>query len=351
MLAGEYHRQTGDTAFLDSIWPNIELALRWLETYGDPDGDGFVEYARHSPQGLVHQGWKDSKDAVFHADGSQADGPIALCEVQAYAYAAHRGAADIALALGKGERARALLMSAEELRERFERTYWSEEIGTYVLALDGKKRPCRVRSSNAGHCLLTGIADQERARRVVQTLLREDSFSGWGIRTVAASEIQYNPMSYHNGSVWPHDNALIAAGMARYGFKDAVVKILTGLFDASLSTDLHRLPELFCGFIRRPNEGPTLYPVACAPQSWAAASVFLLLQASLGLSIIGADSRIRLVNPVLPEFLERIRVRNLRVGKASVDLLFERHPPDVGVRVLRMDGQVIIEKSTTASPI
>ena len=351
LLAGEYYQVTGDLGFIRSIWRHIELALTWMETYGDVDKDGFVEYARRSAQGLEQQGWKDSKDSVHHEDGTLAEGPIALCEVQAYVYGARLGAAKMALSLGLRDRADELLLLAEDLRQRFEKTFWLEELSTYALALDGQKRPCRVRSSNVGHCLHTGITDPERARRVAQVFLQEECFSGWGIRTVASSEVRYNPMSYHNGSIWPHDNAVIAAGLARFGQKEPVLKILTGLFDASLFMDLNRLPELFCGFARRPGEGPTLYPVACAPQAWAAGAVFLLLQACLGLSIHGATGRLILNNPTLPEFLQEVRVANLRVGKASVDLLFQRHPPDVSVRVLRMDGQVTIEKTGVGSAI
>ena len=273
------------------------VGLEWIDKYGDIDGDGFVEYARHSPTGLVQQGWKDSADSVFYNDGVLADGPIALCEVQGYVFAAKRMAAQLALALGYPERAAELWRQADTLQRRFEAVFWSETLSSYVLALDGKKRPCEVRTSNAGHCLLTGIAGPERAWLTAQTLMREDLFTGWGVRTLGSSEVRFNPMSYHNGSVWPHDNALVAWGIARYGFKEPVHKILTGLFDASLFVDLHRLPELFCGFVRRTGEGPTLYPVACAPQAWAAGSVFLLLQACLGLSIHGADERIRLLRP------------------------------------------------------
>ncbi|MGH7232629.1 MAG: amylo-alpha-1,6-glucosidase [Nitrospiraceae bacterium] len=351
MLAGDYYQLTGDVAFIRSIWPNIDLALQWLDTYGDADRDGFVEYARHTPQGLDQQGWKDSKDSVFHADGTLAEGPIALCEVQAYVYGSRIAAAHMALSLGMSERADALLRHAEELRQRFEQLFWCEDLSTYVLALDGKKRPCRVRTSNAGHCLLTGIVNVERAWRMAQGLLEDDCFSGWGIRTLAASEVRYNPMSYHNGSVWPHDNALIASGFARYGLKEPVFKILTGLFDASIFLDLHRLPELFCGFVRRPGEGPTLYPVACSPQAWASGSVFQLLQACLGLSIHGATGRLIFTNPVLPPFLEEVRISNLKVGKATVDLLFQRYPQDVSIRVLRMDGQVVIEKTGAGSSL
>lgn len=342
LLAGEYYRRTGDRAFIRSIWPNIERALDWIDHYGDQDGDGFVEYSQVSPKGLAQQGWKDSQDSVFYADGRLAEPPIALCEVQAYVYAAKQKAAELAAMLGRSERAEQLQREARELQERFERAFWCEELATYVLALDGHKRPCRVRTSNAGQCLFTGIASHEHALRTAETLLAADSFSGWGIRTVSALEARYNPMSYHNGSVWPHDNALIALGLSRYGRKDLVVRVLTGLFDAALFLDQHRLPELFCGFGRRQGEGPTQYPVACSPQAWASASVFLLLQACLGLSIDALEKNICFTHAFLPEFLPEIRIKNLRVANASVDLLLERHPYDVGITVLRRDGEVDI---------
>jgi glycogen debranching enzyme len=340
MLAGAYYERTADLSFIQTLWPHIELALAWIDTYGDPDGDGFVEYLRQSPTGLVQQGWKDSHDSVFHADGSLAAGPIALCEVQGYVYAARRRAAQLAFALGRTSQGEELLRKASELQERFEQDFWCDNLGIYALALDGDKKPCRVRASNAGHCLFTGIASAERARRTTQTLLGEDFFSGWGIRTLAASEVRYSPMSYHNGSVWPHDNALIAAGLARYGLKESVLDILTGLFDASRFLDLERLPELFCGFVRRNGEGPTRYPVACAPQSWAAASVFLLLQASLGLHIDATQARVSFSHPLLPTFLRELQIHDLRVGDASVDLLLQRHAHDVGINVLGRKGNV-----------
>ena len=342
VLAGAYYERTGDRALVESIWPNVEQALRWIDTYGDADGDGFVEYARHSPSGLVQQGWKDSQDSVFHADGTLAEGPIALCEVQGYVYAAKRAAADLALVLGHADRAAALRAQAETLRQRFEETFWCEDLSTYALALDGKKRPCRVRTSNAGQCLWSGIVSPERAQRVAGTLMREESFSEWGIRTVASTEARYNPMSYHNGSVWPHDNALIAFGLARYRQHEEVLRILTGLFDASIFFELHRMPELFCGFSRRPGEGPTLYPVACAPQAWAAAAVFLLLQSCLGLHIDGVRRLISFRYPMLPPSLKKIRLSNLRVGDAAVDLRLERHRNDVGLNVVRREGDVEI---------
>ena len=340
MLAGAYYERTGDRTFIESIWPNVELALRWIDTSGDRDGDGFVEYMRHSPTGLVQQGWKDSHDSVFHADGALAEPPIALCEVQGYVYAAKRAASELAAVLGRPEQSAALLRQAEALREKFEHAFWCEDISTYALALDGQKRPCRVRTSNAGHCLLTGIAEREHAHRAAQTLLNHESFSGWGVRTLAASEARYNPMSYHNGSVWPHDNALIAAGLARYGLKDSVLAVTTGMFDASLFMDLHRMPELFCGFGRRPGEGPTLYPVACAPQAWAAGSVFVLLQACLGLTVNAPEAYICFTYPLLPTFLREVQIRGLKVGSASLDLLLLRHGHDVGINVLRREGRV-----------
>jgi glycogen debranching enzyme len=342
MLAGAYYQRTADQAFIESLWPNLEAALHWIDAYGDIDGDGFVEYSRRSPKGLGNQGWKDSHDAVFHADGRMAEGPIALCEVQGYVYAAKCAAAELAMVLGKSKRADELRQQASALWARFDDAFWCEDLDTYAIALDGAKHPCRVRTSNAGHCLMTGIVTPERARRVAQTLLGPDFFSGWGVRTVAATEARFNPMSYHNGSVWPHDNALIAYGLARYGLKQEVLQILNGLSDASHYIDLHRLPELFCGFARRAGEGPTLYPVACAPQAWAAAAVFLLLQACLGLNIQAAESRLSFSYPVLPAFLDEVRIRNLQVGQAVVDLLLLRHDGDVGINVLRREGKIQI---------
>jgi glycogen debranching enzyme len=342
MLASDYYERTGDRAFLESLWPHIERALAWIDTYGDRDGDGFVEYARQTPHGLAHQGWKDSYDSVFHADGQLAKGPIALCEVQGYVYAAKRGAAHLASMLGRAAQAAALHQAAQALQERFEQAFWCEELGTYALALDGAKQPCCVRTSNAGQTLYTGIAHPERARRVAETLFTDEGFCGWGIRTVASSERSYNPMSYHNGSVWPHDNAFIAAGLARYGFTELVIKVLTGLFEASHAMELHRLPELFCGFARHPGGTPTLYPVACAPQAWASASLFWLIQSCLGMSFRQAARQLLFKAPLLPPFIQELRLTNLAVGNATVDLVFHRHPEDVGINVARRDGDVYI---------
>jgi glycogen debranching enzyme len=342
MLAGAYWRRSADHAFLKEIWPNVEAALTWMDTYGDTDNDGFVEYQRQSADGLVQQGWKDSYDAVSHSDGTLADGPVALCEVQGYVYAAKREAAGVARALGKVKRAEELKTQAKSLRQRFEQAFWCEELSTYALALDGRKRPCRVRASNAGHCLFTGIAGTERAQRVGQTLMGKDFFSGWGIRTLSSREVRFSAMSYHNGSVWPHDNALIARGFSRYGLREGALKILTGLLDASLFLDLHRLPELFCGFDRRAGQGPTVYPVACSPQSWAAAAVFLILQACLGIRVHASPARVLFRRTMLPESLPRIEIRNLAVGDANADLVIEKEGEGFYVRMLRKQGALDI---------
>ena len=341
MLAHAYYERTADRAFIDRLWPHILAALEWMQTYGDTDGDSFIEYARHNDTGLIQQGWKDSHDSVFHADGTLAEAPISVCEIQGYAFAAWVAASELASATDDG-RAAEWRARAERLRARFEDTFWCESRDTYALALDKYKRPCQVRTSNPGHCLFAGIASQARADRVCRTLMSDASFAGWGIRTVAAGEARYNPMSYHNGSIWPHDNALIAAGLARYGFTEAAARILNAMFDLSEAVDLHRLPELICGFERRGDEHPTLYPVACAPQAWAAGAVHLLLAASLGLRIDARSRRISFTRAQLPRTVEWIQFSHLAVGDARVDLRLERHPHDVGVTVLRREGQVEI---------
>ncbi len=340
VLAGAYFNQTGDLAFIRSLWPNIERALQWIDVYGDADSDGFVEYLSRSDRGLVNQGWKDSNDAVFHEDGQLAQGPIALCEVQGYVYAAKSQAAAMSAALGRDDRAAALRDQAEGLRLRFDQAFWCEELASYALALDGDKRPLRVRASNAGHALFSGIVTKERASRLAQTLMAPEFFSGWGIRTVANQERKYNPMSYHNGSIWPHDNALIAHGLAKYGHKTEVLRIMEGLFETSRFMDINRLPELFCGFMRRPDEAPTLYPVACSPQAWAAGSVFLLLQSCLGLSLRGHPAQVCFLHPCLPDFLQEVRIENLKVGQACLDISIRRYREDVGIHILRRQGNV-----------
>ena len=339
-LAGEYYQRTGDLQLIEGIWPNILAALRWMDKYGDQDGDGFVEYYRRSADGLIQQGWKDSYDSVFHADGRLAEGPIALCEVQGYVYSAKKHAADLAVAMGDEKLASELHMEAAKLRSRFLSKFWSPQLKSYILALDGEKRPCEVRTSNAAHALFSQIADARHARQLMKGIFSPEMFSGWGIRTVATGELRYNPMSYHNGSVWPHDNALIAYGCSRYGNQQAVSKILRGMFDLSYFVDQHRLPELFCGFVKRPDEAPTAYPVACSPQAWASGAVFLLLQSALGLSINALKQELRFCEPVLPDYLQQVRINNLHVGKGVVDVLLIRHEHAVGVNVLKKKGNV-----------
>ncbi|ACM20281.1 glycoside hydrolase [Geotalea daltonii FRC-32] len=346
VLAGAYYRRTGDREFIAGIWENILAALKWIDTYGDADGDGFVEYARHSHHGLLQQGWKDSNDSVFHADGTLAEAPIALCEVQGYVYDAKNSAAILALVMGEESMAARLRKEAEALQQKFNEVFWCDDISFYALALDGQKRPCRVRSSNVGHCLFSGIADFSRAGIIADQLLSEPFYSGWGVRTIANTEKRYNPMSYHNGSIWPHDNALVACGIARYGFTSHAILILEGIFNASLAMDLHRLPELYCGFKRREDLSPILYPMACAPQAWAAASVYLLLQSCMGLEIDAGNRRLRFTYPVLPPFLNEVEIKKLSVGDSRVDIMLRRYQNDVSVNVLRKEGpvEVIITK-------
>lgn len=340
MLAGAYYERTGDLAFIEATWPQLQAALAWIDRYGDTDGDGFVEYERHNPRGLVHQGWKDSDDSVFHADGRAAHGHIALCEVQGYVYAARCAASLLAGRLGDQAAARRFAQQAQDLKDNFNRAFWCAEISTFAIALDGDKRPCQVRSSNAGQLLFCGIVADEHVEAMVRTLMNPASFSGWGVRTLSDNEVRYNPMSYHNGSVWPHDNALIAAGLSRYGYKTQALRILSSLFDASLFLDMCRLPELFSGLRRRSDEGPTAYPSACAPQAWAAAAPFLLLQACLGLRFDGARRQIRFERPVLPDQLGELELSNLRLGDASVDMVLHKHADSVSLTVLRKHGDV-----------
>jgi glycogen debranching enzyme len=340
MLAGAYFRRTADLKTVREIWPHIQAALGWIDKYGDRDGDGFVEYDRQSDNGLSNQGWKDSEDSIFHQDGSLAQGSIALVEVQGYVYAAWLAAADLAVALGEDDMAARLRDRAGDLRRRFDEAFFDEELGTYVLALDGEKQPCRVRASNAGHALFSGIALPERAEAVSRTLMNGHSFSGWGIRTLASGQPRYNPMSYHDGSVWPHDNALIAAGFARYGFRQRAAKVFEGLFSASTAIDVKRLPELFCGFPRQKGRGPVFYPVACSPQAWAAVAPLYLIQSCLGLDFDPAGCRILFDRPMLPSFVDEIVLTNLRVGEERADIALRRSGEQVLVDVLERTGDV-----------
>ncbi|HEX5999560.1 MAG TPA: amylo-alpha-1,6-glucosidase [Hyphomicrobiaceae bacterium] len=342
ILAGSYAQRTGDYELIRELWPAIERALAWIDGPADPDGDGFVEYARAAETGLSNQGWKDSYDSVFHADGRLADGPIALVEVQGYVFLAKRMIAECARRLGQDARAAMLEEQAEALRARFEEAFWCDELGTYAIALDGSKAPCRVRTSNAGHVLFAGIARSDRARHVASCLLRPPFYSGWGIRTVAQGEARYNPMSYHNGSIWPHDSALIGLGLGQYGYRHCVGTIFHGLIEATSYMDDRRIPELFCGFRRRTGRGPTLYPAACSPQAWAAATPFLLVKSMLGLTFEPERRCIRLVRPRLPEFVGDVTVRNLSLGGASADFILHRHGARVALELLRIDPDLAV---------
>jgi glycogen debranching enzyme len=341
MLADAYHARTGDLDLIRGIWPQIEAATAWIGDYGDADRDGFIEYGNRSDVGLTNQGWKDTGDAIFHRNGELAHGPIALVEVQAYCHAAYLGAARLARLLGQAERAVPYERAASDLQHRFDAAFWCEELGTYALALDRDKKQCQVRASNAGHVLFAGLATPERAKQVAATLMSPRGFCEWGIRTVAEGEARYNPMSYHNGGVWPHDNALIATGFARYGLMDEMSRVMTGMFGAATLLPLHRLPELFCGFARRADFGPIGYPVACIPQAWSTASIFALLGAAIGVSFDADAKKVHFRNPVLLDWLPRVQIGNLRLGDAAVDLVLERGGGKaVTVQVNRRDGQI-----------
>jgi glycogen debranching enzyme len=347
--AADYYRWTGDLQTLRELRPALDAALRWIDEYGDRDGDGFVEYERRSPGGLQNQGWKDSHDSVVHADGSLAEGPIALVEVQGYVYLAKVTIADVYAALGDRERATALRDQAGTLREGFNEAFWNAEEGTFALALDGRKRQVASVTSNAGHCLYCAIVDERKASAVAQRLMAPDMFCGWGVRTLSSECPAFNPMSYHNGSVWPHDNAIIASGMKRYGHDDAATRIATALFEVSCSARDFRLPELYCGFDRSERASVVAYPVACIPQAWAAAAPLLLLQTMLGISADAPARALRIERPILPDWLGRIRLDGLRVGDASVRLAFDRDGPVTGFALLGQRGSLTVTMAASES--
>ena len=321
-LAGAYARRTGDLDLIRTLWPNLVAASEWMRDYGDSNGDGLIDYARAAETGLSNQGWKDSEDSIFHRDGRFPKGPIALLEVQGYAYAAWLAMADLGVRLGDA-RAQAWEDHAHEVRFLVEDRFWMEDEGFYAIALDGDGEQVRSIGSNAGHLLFSGLPSAERARRVTRRMLSNEFRSGWGLRTLAKGQARFNPMSYHNGSVWPHDTSLAVAGMARYGERDAVAMIISEIYTAASHFQM-RLPELFCGFDREPGEGPIAYPVACLPQAWAAGSAFLMLQASLGVEIDALEGVVTVTNPTLPNGVDRLAVTDLRVAGSKVDLIFER---------------------------
>ncbi|MDQ2633690.1 MAG: amylo-alpha-1,6-glucosidase [Pseudomonadota bacterium] len=327
-LATSYAQRMGDTAFVDSLWPSLLAATAWIEAVAARSPDGFVTYQRAAGTGLSNQGWKDSHDSVFHADGRIPAGPIALVEVQGYVFAALRGMAELARQRGEEELATGWSARAETLRESVEARFWMEDKGFYCIAIDGNGDQCAVRASNAGHLLFVGLPGPERAARVAEQLLSGHFYSGWGIRTLADDELLFNPMSYHNGSIWPHDTAICGAALARYGGRDAAVRLTSSMFEAAVQFQM-RLPELFCGFVRSPGEAPVAYPVACLPQAWSAGAPFMLLQSCLGLRVDGWTGEITVDRPRLPIGIDSLTVRRLSVGKASVDVHFRR----VGDRV------------------
>jgi glycogen debranching enzyme len=323
MLAGAYEERTDDRALIDGIWDNLLAATAWIEARLERSASGFLDYARGETSGLANQGWKDSGDSIFHADGRIPQGPIAVVEVQGYAYAALMTISTLAARRGDRQRSAQWHDRAQQLLAAIEARFWLDDMGFYAIALDGEGQPCRVRASNAGHLLYCGVATAERGARVADELLSSRFCTGWGIRTLALGEARYNPMSYHNGAIWPHDTALCAAGIARYVGRAPVVSLISEIFEAANHFGM-RLPELFCGFERVTGQGPTPYPVACLPQAWASGSVFMLLQACLGLRIDARRGEVHIERPLLPIGIENLRVRELRIGDASIDLDFQR---------------------------
>ena len=332
MLAGAYARRTGDLAFIDTLWPALLSAAAWIERVGDNNRDGFLDYARGQDTGLSNQGWKDSEDSVFHADGRFPKGPIALVEVQGYAFAAYRAMAELAELRRDDEGMKLWAGRAARMQAAVESKFWMDEQRFYGIAVDGEGALCAVRSSNPGHLLYCGLPSVERAAQVAEQLMTPAFHTGWGVRTLALGQARYNPMSYHNGSIWPHDTALCAAGIARYGHRDAAVKLLRSAFEAAVHFDM-RLPELFCGFRRVRGAPPIAYPVACMPQAWAAGAPFMLLQACLGVEIDGLRGEIHVDRPHLPEGIDEVRLHDIVLGGRRMDLLFQRIGERVGMFV------------------
>lgn len=319
-----YIRWTNDSAFVEQLWPHAQAAARWIIDYGDRDGDGFLEYVTRSDKGLRNQGWKDSRDSISQRDGSLAKAPIALCEVQGYAYAAFNAMSYLATCLNRHDEVQYWHERAQQLQASFLRHFWWEEEDTCYLALDGDKQPCAVVTSNSGHCLWTGIVPEDKAQHLIKRLMRDDMFSGWGIRTLSTQAARYNPLSYHNGSVWPHDTSLAGAGIARYGGKIEAGQLLRAMIETSLHYEDARLPELYCGFPKRPGYGPTRYPVACSPQAWATGAPYMLVGALLGLKPDAEQQCLVLDRPHLPDGINTLEIDGLHVGPRRIHLRFTR---------------------------
>jgi glycogen debranching enzyme len=337
ILLAEYWKWTADLALARALWPTAERVLAWMQQAAESNG-GYLAYARRSPRGLANQGWKDSHDAIMHASGHLAEPPIALAEVQGYQYAALLAAAEMAEVLGIPERGPALRERARRLRDRFEADFWLPDEAYYALALDRARQPCRVIASNAGHLLWTGLVSDSRAHIVARRLMADDMFTGWGVRTLASRERLYNPMSYHNGSVWPHDTAIAAVGMRRYGLTEPSLMLTTGLFEAVLQFENMRMPELFCGFARVDGYGPTHYPVACSPQAWAAGVVFMLIASMLGLTPAAADNQLTLNRPRLPGWLSWIEIRGLQLRNSRITLRASQGHDGAAIEMLARQG-------------
>ncbi len=344
ILMGLYSDWTGDITLFKDLRSNVERALEWIDKYGDTTGDGYTDYESTSEKGLINQGWKDSGDAIVNADGSLARPPIALVEVQGYVYSAKKTIAGLYRCIGETERADALEKQAQELRSRFNNDFWLAKRGFFALALQKDGEPCVVRSSNPGQALWTGIVDEDKARSTVDMLMSGEMYNGWGIRTLSVKAMRYNPIAYHLGTVWPHDNSIIAAGFRRYGFDKEARQVSMGIMEAAMHFDNYRLPELFAGFDRASYGVPVHYPVACHPQAWAAGSVPFMLTTLLGLTPEGFENRLRIVRPILLDFIDRIDVCGLRVGKGVADLRFTRRPEGgPNVEVLKTDGDLEVK--------
>ena len=348
ILLHETWRWTGDAALVRELLPHAERALEWIDRFGDMDGDGFVEYASTSEKGLRNQGWKDSGDGVPFPDGRLPEPPIALVEVQGYVHDAKVRMAELYRSVGRPERAAALRKEASTMRDRIRAAFWLEEEGTFALALDGRKQPVPTATSNAGHLLWSRVPTSSQARRVIARLLQPDFFSGWGIRTLSALHPVFNPMSYHNGSVWPHDNALVVLGMALHGHARAALPVVRALYEAGAHAEVQRLPELFCGMTRGARSHPVNYPVSCSPQAWASGALFMLLQAMLGIYAEAPARVLHVRDPVLPDFLNELTVTGLSIGRSRVALQFRRHGTRTLANLLGVEGdalQVRIELS------
>ena len=346
MLIAEYYAWTGDMRLVRELLPEIKMALHWLDVYGDPLDTGYLSYEKRSAKGLVNQGWKDSWDAVVHEDGTLAAAPIRLAEAQGYAYAARVRLAPLLERLGEQELASMELAAAARLRKQFNEAFWMPDKRYFAMALDGAGQQVASISTNPAHCLWTGLADATRAQDMAGHLMSEEMFTGWGIRTLERGNPRFNPIGYHVGSVWPHDNSIAAMGLKMYGFEDQVNAIATALFDTGVAFPYFRLPELFGGDARSEHRSPVPYPVACRPQSWAAGSMLLVTQAMLGLKAEAAERRLRIVNPRLPNWLHSVQVRGLRVGAGTVTLQFRRTGRSTNVEVQKTTGgiDVIVSK-------